>query len=85
MKQIVKLLIVGVAALAACNIAAAQGTEEQVKKDLMSIEKEIGRANFECDYKYFAQVEATEFFFTGPNGSTETRDQDLAGENERCP
>ena len=55
---------------------------DQARKDLLEIERQIGRANFDCDYKYFAQIEADDFFFTGPNGDTETKEQDLAGEKD---
>ncbi len=86
MKQITLALCLVVVAFAAApsgaQIALPQGSDEQIRKDLLEIERHIGRANFDCDYKYFAQVEADDFFFTGPNGDTETKEQDLAGEKD---
>jgi hypothetical protein len=58
------------------------GSPDQIKKDLLEIERQIGRANFECDYKYFDRIEAEEFFFTGPSGDNETKQQDMAGEKD---
>jgi ketosteroid isomerase-like protein len=60
--------------------ANAPGTPEQVRQDLIRIEREIGQANFDCDYKYFAKVEAEEFVFTDASGGLTTRKEDLAGE-----
>lgn len=77
-----------IAALLLCNsIAIAQrpsspGSVADVKTKLIQIEQEIGKANFACDYKYFAQVEATEFIFTDAGGGVTTRAQDLAGEKD---
>jgi hypothetical protein len=49
------------------------GSSELVKADLLRIEREIGRANFDCDYKYFAQVEGEEFIFTDASGGVTTK------------
>ena len=76
------LLLLSTATQLPAQSAAPTGSPDQIKKDLLAIEKEIGRANFECDYKYFAQIEGSDFFFTGPTGDTETREQDLAGEKD---
>jgi hypothetical protein len=54
--------------------------KDKTRRDLIEIEQNIGKANLNCDYKYFALIEAPEFVFTGPDGSVTTRDQDLAGE-----
>lgn len=56
-------------------------TPEQSKQSLVEIERRIGTANLNCDYKYFALIEAPEFNFTAPDGSVTTRAQDLAGES----
>ena len=53
---------------------------EKTKQELIEIERRIGAANLNCDYKYFALIEAPEFIFTAPDGSLTTRQQDLAGE-----
>lgn len=58
------------------------GTIEDSKAQLIRIEREIGQANFACDYRYFAQVEADEFVFTDASGGITTRAQDLAGEKD---
>ena len=58
------------------------GTPAQIRARLIQIENEIGTANFTCDYKYFAQVEADEFVFTDASGGVTTRQQDLAGEKD---
>jgi len=58
------------------------GTPEDNKKRLVQIEQEIGQANFTCDYRYFAQVEADEFIFTDATGGTTSKAQDLAGEKD---
>jgi hypothetical protein len=56
-----------------------------VQRALLRIEDEIVRANRECDYKYFAQIEANEFIYTGNDGSLITKQQDLAGEKDCKP
>src|ERR687887_998407 len=53
-----------------------------VEAQLLTIEKNIYRANNECDYAYFAYIEAEEFIFTGADGSVTTRAQDLASEKD---
>jgi Domain of unknown function (DUF4440) len=60
--------------------AHAKPTDAQTKQALVEIERKIGEANLTCDYKYFAEIEAPEFIFTGADGSVTTRAQDLAGE-----
>jgi hypothetical protein len=60
--------------------AGAVVKPSSVKQALIDIERRIGEANLNCDYKYFAIVEADEFIFTDSNGSVTTRAQDLAGE-----
>ena len=59
---------------------APSGTPEEIKESLLQIEREIGRANLNCDYKYFSEIEAEEFIFTDPNGGVTTKKEDLAGE-----
>jgi hypothetical protein len=53
--------------------------KDKTRHDLIEIERQIGIANLNCDYKYFAAIEAPEFKFVGPDGSVTTRAQDLAG------
>jgi ketosteroid isomerase-like protein len=74
------------ALLCCATVASAQKpamparSSEQMQRDLAQIEREIGRANLECDYKYFDQVEAEEFLFTDATGGLTTKKQDMAGE-----
>jgi hypothetical protein len=53
---------------------------DKSRQELIEIERRIGEANLNCDYKYFAFIEAPEFKFIGPDGSVTSRAQDLAGE-----
>jgi hypothetical protein len=62
--------------------ANPSASPDQIKSDLLQIEREIGRANFECDYKYFDRTEGDEFIFTSPSGEVITKKQDLAGEKD---
>lgn len=55
-------------------------SDSVVLKELLRIEAEIARANRECDYKYFREIEADEFIFTDASGGVTTKSQDLAGE-----
>jgi hypothetical protein len=61
--------------------ACAAAAPEKTRQALIDIERRIGVANLNCDYKYFALIEAPEFTFTAPDGSITTREQDLAGES----
>ena len=79
------MLAIVLLAVTTSTVARAQlppGTTDQIKAKLTQIEQEIGSANFNCDYKYFAQVEAAEFIFTDASGGVTTRAQDLAGEKD---
>jgi ketosteroid isomerase-like protein len=58
------------------------GTPDEIKNDLIRIEQEIGRANLDCDFKYFDRVEAEEFIFTDAAGSVTDKKQDMAGEKD---
>jgi hypothetical protein len=58
------------------------GTPGEIKNNLIQIEHEIGRANLDCDYKYFDQVEAEEFIFTDAAGTVSNKKQDMAGEKD---
>ena len=55
---------------------------EQARRDLIAIEQKIGRANLECDYDYFREIEADDFIFTNARGSITTKKEDLAGEKD---
>ena len=57
-------------------------SDSVVLRELLTIENEIARANRECDYKYFAYIEAEEFIFTDASGGVTTRAQDLATEKD---
>jgi ketosteroid isomerase-like protein len=58
------------------------GTPEEIKNNLLQIEREIGRANLDCDYKYFDRVEADDFIFTDAAGGVTDKKQDMAGEKD---
>jgi ketosteroid isomerase-like protein len=58
------------------------GTPGQIKDELIRIEREIGRANLQCDYHYFERIEAEEFIFTDASGQVTNKRQDLAGEKD---
>jgi hypothetical protein len=60
----------------------AKYSPDQIKQQLIQIEREIGHANFDCDYKYFEKVEGDEFIFTDTNGGVTTKKEDLAGEKD---
>jgi hypothetical protein len=60
-------------------------TPEHVRREIMAVEERIGQANFECDYKFFASIEAPEFIFTTAAGGVITRAEDLAGEKDCRP
>ena len=77
----VMLIALGAGHLPAQARPARQDTAT-VRKQLVQIEAEIARANRECDYKYFAAIEAAEFIFTDSRGGLTTRAQDLAGEKD---
>ena len=72
-------MIVTFMAVAALSLAQ---TDSALLRELLQIENEIARANRECDYKYFAYIEAEEFIFTDASGGVTTRAQDLATEKD---
>ena len=55
---------------------------DQIKLDLIQIEREIGRANMECDYRFFDKLEAEEVIFTDANGGLSNKKEDMAGEKD---
>jgi hypothetical protein len=70
------------AAAAGAQPARPSRSAEVVQRELLQVEQEIARANIECNYTYFARVEAAEFIFTDANGGVTTRAEDLAGEKD---
>jgi ketosteroid isomerase-like protein len=62
--------------------SSPKGSPQEIRDDLIRIEREIGRANLECDFKYFDQIEADDFVFTDASGSLSTKKEDLAGEKD---
>jgi ketosteroid isomerase-like protein len=64
---------------------AQEAVPDSVRRDIVALEERIGRANFACDYRFFAQVEAAEFIFTDSRGGVTTRAEDLAGESSCKP
>lgn len=82
-----KTLLAIVLSVLACSLFAQQqnaptGTPGQIKDELIRIEHEIGRANLQCDYRYFERIEAEEFIFTDASGNVSNKRQDLAGEKD---
>src|SRR3954471_186216 len=74
------LLLVLAGSLFAQQQNTPPGTPGQIKDELIHIEHEIGRANLQCDYRYFDRIEAEEFIFTDASGNVSNKRQDLAGE-----
>lgn len=68
--------------LTSAHESTPAGSPDQIKAELIRMEREIGQANLNCDYKYFARVEAEEFIFTDANGGITNKKQDLAGEKD---
>lgn len=68
--------------LSAQKQSTPTGTPGQIKDELIRIEHEIGRANLQCDYRYFEHIEAEEFIFTDASGNVSNKRQDLAGERD---
>jgi len=75
-------ILLGVTGLWAQDAGAPPGSPDQIKADLIQIERDAGHANFNCDYEYFKRLEADEFIFTNAKGDITTRQQDLAGEKD---
>ena len=69
-------------ALSAQSAKKASSSPEKAKQDLLAIERSIGRANFQCDYKLFDKVEAEEFIFTDASGNVSNKKEDMAGEKD---
>jgi hypothetical protein len=71
--------------LSALSVASGQGAkqklsrEDQIKNELMQLERDIGKANITSDYAFFDRVEAEEFIFTDAGGGITTKKQDLEG------
>lgn len=69
-------------AIGACSQGKPSGSPERIKDDLIRIEREIGRANLDCDYKYFDRIEGEDFVFTDANGGLTDKKQDMDGEKD---
>jgi Domain of unknown function (DUF4440) len=81
LRMFVVVGLCGLSLALACGSADGQtAKDEKTKQELIDIERRIGAANLNCDYKYFAMIEAVEFIFTDSNGGVTSREQDLAGE-----
>ncbi len=82
-----KTLLATVLLVFACNLFAQghntpPGTPGEIKNALIQIEREIGRANLDCDYRYFDRIEAEDFIFTDAVGGVTGKKQDMAGEKD---
>jgi hypothetical protein len=76
------MLLVLAGSLFAQQQSTPSGTPGQIKDELIHIEREIGRANLQCDYRYFDRIEAEEFIFTDPAGNVSNKKEDMAGEKD---
>ena len=74
------VLLLAPATATAQTAAVPSGSTAQQREALIKIEREIAQANFDCDYRYFERVEASEFIFTDAQGKVSDRKEDLAGE-----
>ena len=54
------------------------GREERARRELMQLERDIGRANVERDAAFFERVEADEFIFTDSSGGITLKKEDVA-------
>ena len=80
MKTLFAIALLAVAgSLFAQNHNNAPGTPGEIKNNLIQIEREIGRANLDCDFNYFEKIEAEEFIFTDASGNVSNKREDLAG------
>jgi ketosteroid isomerase-like protein len=81
-----KIFLVSALLGISCSLLAQDktppGTPGEIKNTLVQIEREIGRANLDCDYRYFDRVEAEEFIFTDSAGGVTNKKEDLAGEKD---
>jgi hypothetical protein len=78
MKRTVTFILITLAAASAVFSQTAK-KDEQIKLDLMQLERDIGKANIDADYAFFDRVEAEEFIFTDAAGGITTKKQDLEG------
>jgi hypothetical protein len=62
--------------------SAPPGSHNKIKQDLIQIERDIGRANLDCDYKYFDRIEGDDVIFTDAIGGVSDKKQDMAGEKD---
>ena len=76
------VLLVFAGSLFAQKQSTPPGAPGQIKDELIRIEHEIGRANLQCDFRYFERIEAEEFIFTDASGNVSNKRQDLAGEKD---
>lgn len=82
MKTLLAAVLIFTGTLFAQGHNTPPGTPGEIKNDLIQIEREIGRANLDCDYKYFDRVEAEDFIFTDAAGGVTSKKQDMAGEKD---
>jgi ketosteroid isomerase-like protein len=76
------VLLAASASMFAQQRNAPPGTPGEIKNELIRIEREIGRANLDCDYNYFDRIEADDFIFTDAAGGVSDKKQDMAGEKD---
>lgn len=82
MKSAIVIVLLVVTSICAFAQDTKVERDENIKRLLTEIERDIGRANIDRDYKFFDRIEAEEFIFTGENGSLMTKKEDLAGLKE---
>lgn len=79
---LVAALLLSFSSLTAQGGKTPTGTPGKIKDELIKIEREIGRANLQCDYSYFEKIEAEEFIFTDSTGHVSNKRDDMAGEKD---
>jgi len=82
MKIFIVSALLGIGSSLLAQDKTPPGASGEIKNSLIQIEREIGRANLDCDYHYFDRVEAEEFIFTDSAGGVTDKKQDLAGEKD---
>ena len=76
-------ILLALASLAAPAAHAQTGgkklsKDERTRRELMQLERDIGRANVERDAAFFERVEAEEFIFTDSGGGITLKKEDVA-------
>src|SRR5580704_1692581 len=76
------MLFLTSALLVHAQTSGPKGSPQGIRDELIGIERAIGRANLDCDFKYFDHIEADDFVFTDASGNLSNKQDDLAGEKD---